>query len=142
MEHIFVNLKHLCSYIITIQDNPFINAPIFISIEDHKFTLQLLIKGTVLGVSNQNLTNQNIQNLPNIIISPEKNIYPHNIHALKSPLAVNEDISRIVGFIKTQRYYFNFGGNYENDTGDLYLFCIGIPSHRLISRIKVWLIPI
>ena len=36
MENTLVKPKHICSYRITLQGNPFSGAPILISIEDHK----------------------------------------------------------------------------------------------------------
>ena len=45
-----VKKNHLCSYIITVQESPFENYPISISIEDHIFALTLVIKGTFIGV--------------------------------------------------------------------------------------------
>ena len=51
MEHTLVNPNQICSYVITVQDNPFSNSPIFISTEDHGFSLPLVIKETLLGVA-------------------------------------------------------------------------------------------
>ena len=68
MEHTLVNPKKLRSYEITAQDNSFANFPIFMSMEDHEFSLPLLRKLTVLGVYTRTSTNKEFQNLPYIIL--------------------------------------------------------------------------
>ena len=56
MDHILVNPNQLRAYGMTVQDNPFTEAPIFISTEDHEFMILLSSKGTILGVTTRNPT--------------------------------------------------------------------------------------
>ena len=68
MEHTLVNTNQLDSYGITVQYNPFDNAAIFISMEDHRFPMPLVIKVTVLGVATRTPTYQELQNFSHIIL--------------------------------------------------------------------------
>ena len=56
MYHTLVNPNQLHAYGMTVQDNPFAEAPIFIVTEDHEFMLMLSSKGTILGVTTRNPT--------------------------------------------------------------------------------------
>ena len=71
MEHNLEKPNKNCYYLINIQDNPFANSPIFISIEDHEFSLPLIRKVIVLGVDTRTPTHQDLQTFPRIILSPE-----------------------------------------------------------------------
>jgi hypothetical protein len=71
MEHTLINPNQLLAYGITMQDNPFDPAPIFISNEDNKFTLPLNSKGTVLGVATRTPTGQELQTCPHVVLSSE-----------------------------------------------------------------------
>ena len=51
MDHNLVNPNQLRAYGITVQDNPFAGAPIFIAKEYHDFMLPLSSKGTIFGVT-------------------------------------------------------------------------------------------
>jgi hypothetical protein len=73
MEHTLINPNQLQAYRITVQDNPFNPAPIFISTEDNEFTLPLSSKGTVLSVATRTLTNQELQTCPRVVLSSEHN---------------------------------------------------------------------
>jgi hypothetical protein len=64
MEHTLINPNQLRAYGITVHDNPFDLAPIFISTEDDEFTLPLNSKGTVLGVATRTPTDQELQTCP------------------------------------------------------------------------------
>ena len=56
-----VNPNQLRAYGITVQDNPFSEAPISIATEGHEFTMPLQIKGTKLGVSTRTPTDSELQ---------------------------------------------------------------------------------
>ena len=56
MDHTLVNPNQLSSYVITVQDNPFTEAPIFIATEDHGFMLPLSFKGAILEFTTRNFT--------------------------------------------------------------------------------------
>ena len=61
MDHTLVNPNQLRAYGMTVQDNPFAEALIFIAIEDHDFMLLLSSKGTILGVTAITPTDKEIQ---------------------------------------------------------------------------------
>ena len=56
MDHTLAKLNQLRAYGMTVQDNPFSEAPIFIVMEDHDFMLPLSSKGTILGVTTRTPT--------------------------------------------------------------------------------------
>ena len=62
MDHTLVNPNHLRAYGMTVQDNSFAEAPIFIATEDHEFMLPLSSKGTILGVITRNPTDKELDN--------------------------------------------------------------------------------
>ena len=51
MDHTLVNSNQLRAYGITVQDNTFEEAPIFIAMEDRDFVITLSFKGAILGVT-------------------------------------------------------------------------------------------
>ena len=61
MDHTLVNPNQLRAFGLTVQDNPFAEAPIYISTEDMEFTLPLTSKGTVLGVGMMTPTDQELR---------------------------------------------------------------------------------
>ncbi len=71
MEHTLINPNQLRAYGITLQDNPFDPAPIFISTEDNEFTLPLNSKGMVLDVATRTPTDQELQTCPHVVLSSE-----------------------------------------------------------------------
>ncbi len=71
MEHTLINPNQLRSYGITVQDNPFDTAPIFIATEDSEFSLPLTSKGTVIGVATRTPTDQELQTCPHVELSSE-----------------------------------------------------------------------
>ena len=56
MDHNLMNPNRLRAYVMTVQDNSFSEAPIFIATEDHEFMLTLSSKGTILGVATRTPT--------------------------------------------------------------------------------------
>ena len=58
MENTVVKPNKILSYGITIQENPFSIVPMFISTEDHEFSLPLASKFTVLGVDTRTPTDE------------------------------------------------------------------------------------
>ena len=67
--HTLVNPNKIHYHIITVQDNPFANFPVFISTKDLKSALLMVRKGTGLGVATRTPTDQDIHNPPHIILS-------------------------------------------------------------------------
>ena len=58
MDNTVVKPNKILSYGITIQENPFSIVPMFISTEDHEFSLSLASKFTVLGVDTRTPTDE------------------------------------------------------------------------------------
>ena len=54
MDHTLVNPNQFFEYGMTVQDNPFAEAPILIPTEDCDFMLSLSSKGNILGVATRN----------------------------------------------------------------------------------------
>jgi hypothetical protein len=102
MEHTLINPNQLRAYGITVQDNPFDPAPIFISTEDNEFTLPLSSKGTVLGVATRTPTDQELQTCPHVVLSSEHEWDPQNVRFPRASRTVEEEISRTVGAVMTQ----------------------------------------
>ena len=69
MDHTLVNPNQLRAYGITVQDNPFAEAPLFIATEDHGFMLPVYSKGTILGVAIRTPTDKELQTCPHVICS-------------------------------------------------------------------------
>jgi hypothetical protein len=135
MEHTLINPNQLRAYGITVQDNPFNPAPIFISTEDNEFTLPLYSKGTVLGVATRTLTDRELQTCPRAVLSSEHKWDPLNVRFPRaSRTVVEEEISRTVGAVMTQD-----GASTEDPDNDAMdcVFDIGNMSKRLIASVKV-----
>jgi hypothetical protein len=72
MEHALVNPNQLRAHGITVQDNPFASAPIYISTEGRDLVMPLTSKGTALGVSTRTPTNHELKTcLPHIELSSD-----------------------------------------------------------------------
>jgi hypothetical protein len=134
MEHTLINPNQVQAYGITVQDNLFDPAPIFISTEDNEFTLPLNSKGTVLGVATKTPTDQELQTCPHAVLSSEHEWDPQNVRFLRASRTVEEEISRTVGAVMTQD-----GASTEDPDNDAMncLFDIANMSKRLIASIKV-----
>ena len=66
MNHALLNPNQLRAYGMTVLDNPFSEAPIFIVIEDYDFMLLLSFKGTILGITTRISTYKELQTFPHI----------------------------------------------------------------------------
>ena len=64
MDHTLVNPNKLHEYGMTVQDNPFSEAPIFTATGDHNFMITLSSKGTILGVTTRTPKDKEIQTFP------------------------------------------------------------------------------
>ena len=69
MYHTLVNPNQLRTYGMTVQDNPFTEAPIFIATEDHGFMILLYSKGTILGVTTRTPTEKELRMCPHVTCS-------------------------------------------------------------------------
>ena len=68
MEQTIVNSNQIHYYGVTVQGNSFPNAPKFISMEDYRFVLTMMIKGKVIVVFIITPTYQELHTFPHIII--------------------------------------------------------------------------
>jgi hypothetical protein len=134
MEHTLINPNQLRAYGITVQDNPFDPAPIFISTEDNESTLPLNSKGTVLGVATITPADQELQTCPHVVLSSEHEWDPKNVWFPRAARTVEEEISRTVGAVMTQD-----GASTEDPDNDAMdcVFDIGNMSKRLVASVKV-----
>ena len=140
MDHTLVNPNQLRAYGITVQDNPFSEAPIFIATEGHAFVMPLHIKGTTLGVSTRTPTDSELQSCqPHVILSSEHEWDPQNVRFPKSSRTVEEEVARTVGAVLTQGEAYNVIEG-DDDT-ESKLLDIGDISERLIASVKVTSIP-
>ena len=64
MDHTLLNPNQLSAYEMTVQDNPVVEAQIFIATEDYDFMIPLFSKGTILGFSKINPRRKRATNLP------------------------------------------------------------------------------
>jgi len=113
MDHTLVNPNQLRAYGITIQDNPFDAAPIFIATEDQDFTLPLTTRGTVIGVATRTPTAHELQTCPHIVLSSEHEWDPQNVRFPKASRTVEEEVSRTIGAVTAQ--HINWDNHDEDD---------------------------
>jgi hypothetical protein len=139
MDHTLVNPNQLCAYALTVQDNPFSEAPIFIATEGHEFILPLTSSGTILGGTTRKLTEAKLQLCPHISLSSKYEWDPQNVCFPKALPTVEEEVSRIVGAVWTQAEEYGYN-DLETDTENQ-LLDIGKMSQRLIASVKVASIP-
>ena len=66
MDHTLVKPNQLRAYGMTVQDNLFAEAPIFIAMEDHDFMIPLYSKGTILGDTTRTTMDKEIQTCPHV----------------------------------------------------------------------------
>jgi hypothetical protein len=140
MDHTLVNPNQLRAYGLTVQDNPFSEAPIFISTEGHEFILPLASKGTILGVTTRTPTAQELQTCPHVTLSSEHEWDPQHVRFPKAVRTAEEEVSRNIGAVMTQ------GGNFDpvdtrDDDSTNRLLDIGNMSQRLIASVRVKSIP-
>ena len=123
MGHTLANPNRISPYLITVQDNKIVNAPIFISTEDHNFLLLLVRKVTFLGFATINTTDQDRHTFPQIILSSEHEWDPQSVHFPKASYSVEEEISSTFIAFKTQGEGFVVE-QYDNDTDNQSLYDI------------------
>ena len=84
MYHALVNTNQLRAYGMTVQDNHFLEAPIFIATEDPDFILPLSSKATILGVTTRTPPNKGLQTCPHFTCSSAHEWDPQNVRFPKS----------------------------------------------------------
>jgi hypothetical protein len=141
MDHTLVNPNQLRAFELTVQDNPYAEAPIFISTEDMEFTMPLSSKGTILGVATRTPTDQELQTCPHIVLSSEYEWDAQNIRFPKASRSVEEEVARTIGVVGTSNGEVPEMDEVSVDTFDdgktESLFDIGALSRRMIASVKV-----
>ena len=97
MYHTLVNPNQLRAYGMIVQDNPFAEAPIFISTEDHDFMLPLSSKGTIPGVTTRTPTDKELQTFPHVTCLSAHEWDPQNVRFPKNSRTVEEEVSSNIG---------------------------------------------
>ena len=107
MEHTLVNPNQLRSYGITVQDNPFSDAPLFIATETHELVIPLLCTGTIISANTRTPTEKELQTCRHIVLSSEHDWDPQNVKFPKASRTVAEEISRTIGAVSVDREDFS-----------------------------------
>ena len=87
MEHSLLNPNQLQHFGVTVQDNPFADAPLYISTENGDFVFPLEILGKNIVAKNRTPTERELQECHQIVMSsphawnPHQVIF-HNLHVL------------------------------------------------------------
>jgi hypothetical protein len=141
MSHALVNPNQLRACGIAAQDNPFVEAPMFISTEDDSFSVPLACKGAIPGVATRTPTEQELQTCPHVTLSSDHEWDPQNVRFPKASRTVEEDISRSIGSVmmqseRTPEDDANFDAEDDDSQKNLTLD-IGVPWKRLIASVKV-----
>ena len=131
----------LCACEMTVQDNLFLEAPIFIATEDHDFIIPLSSKVTIFGVTPRTPTDQELHTCPHATFLSAHEWDPHNVRFTQSLRTLEENISRNIGGVMTQ------GGSTDvtdtdsdNDSVDQ-IYKISAMTRHMISSVQVATIP-
>jgi hypothetical protein len=135
MDHTLINPNQLWAFGLTVQDNPFSKAPIFIATEGHEFILPLASKGTILGVTTRMPTNHELQSCPHVTLLSKHEWDPQHVCFPKALSTVEEEVSRTVGAVRTKGETYDHVDYKEGPNTQL--FSIGDLSQRLIASVKV-----
>ena len=125
----------------TVQYNPFTEAPIFLATENHDFIIPFYSKGNILGVSTRNPIDKELQTCPHINCLSANEWDPQNVCVPKSSHTAEEEISMNIGAGMTE------GGspdltNINSDSDSVYqTFDISATTSRMIGSVKVALMP-
>jgi hypothetical protein len=137
LEHTLINPNQLRAFGLTVQDNPFSAAPIYIATEDKEDIVPLTCTGTILMASTRTPTNKELSTCRHIVLSSEYAWDPQNVQFPKSTRTVEEEISRTIGSVTAESYR-----DYEEkESSDAMLLDIGIMSKRIISSAKTRQVP-
>jgi hypothetical protein len=108
MDRTLVNPNQLHAYGLTLQDNPFSEAPICIATEGHEFILSLTSSCTILEVTTRTPTEAKLQSCPHVSLLSEYKWDPQNVRFPKTSRTVEEEVSRIVGAVRTQAKEYGY----------------------------------
>ena len=90
MDHTLLIPNQLRAYGMTVQDNPFAEAPTFIATKEHDFMLPLSSKGTILGVATRSPTGKELQTFPRVTCFSAHEWDPYNVRFPNSLCTVEE----------------------------------------------------
>jgi hypothetical protein len=138
MDHTLVNPDQLWACGLTV-DDPFSDAPIFIAMEGHEFVLPLLSKGTMLGASMRTPPCTESQSCQHVTLLSEHKWDPQSVRFPEASRAVEEEVSRSVGAVRTQGE--DFDSDSKDDDAKVHLLILGDLLQRLITSVKVMSIP-
>ena len=102
MDCTLVSPNKLRAYGMKVQDNPFAEALIFISTEDHDCMLQLSSKGTILGDTTRTPAYTELQTCPHVTCLSAHEWDPQNVCFPKRSHIVEEEISSNIGVVMTE----------------------------------------
>jgi hypothetical protein len=137
ISHALVNPNQLRARGITVQDNPFIEAPMFLPTEDNNFSVPLACKGAIPGVATRTPTEQELQTCPHVAPSSDHEWDPQNVRFPKASRTVEEEISRSIGSIVTQSETTPEDDAEDVDSQPNLMLDVGGLSKRLIASVKV-----
>ena len=138
MDHNLVNPNQLRAYSMTVQYNPFVEAPISIATEDHNFMLPLYSKGIILGVTTRTPAEKELQICPHVTCSSAHDWDPHNVILPKSSRTVEDKIERKIGAVMTEVRSTELTDteNYSNSADKIY--DIDAITSRMIGSVKLF----
>ena len=136
MQHTLINPNQLRAYGVSVQDNPFSEAPILIATEGYEFVLPLNCNGTILGAPTRTPTDHELQTKRHISLSSDYEWDPQNVRFPKASRTVEEEVSRNISSFRTHADNYDES---DDDTNDkvLKLLDLGDLSQRLIASVKI-----
>ena len=141
MDRTLVNPNQLCVYGMTVQDKPFVEAPIFIATKDHDFMFPLSSKWNILGFTTITPTDKELQTCPHVTCLSAHEWYPQNVIFPKSLRFVEEDISRNIGAVMTEEGSPELTNTDSDSNSVEQIYDIVAMTSRIIVSVKVSLIP-
>ena len=141
MDHTLVNPNKLRAYGMTVQDNPFSEAPISITAEDHDFVLPLSSKGAILGVATRTPTDKELQTCPHITCLSAHEWDPQNFCFPKSSRTVEEEILSNIDAVVTEGLSPDLY-NIDSDINSVdQIYDIGAMTSQMAGSVKFASIP-
>ena len=95
MDHSLINPHQFRLYIVTIQDNPVCDYPLYIMTEDGEFVLTLGMKGTNVMANTHTPTMEELHDCMHITLSSHHPWDPHRVRFPESSRTVQEEMDEI-----------------------------------------------
>jgi hypothetical protein len=143
MDHTLVNPNQLRSFGITVQDNPFAEAPTYLSTKDNDFVMPLSSSGTIIKAPTRTPTDRELHECRHIELSSNRDWDPQNVRFPKASRTVEEEITRTIGIgaVNTDGDRWDGGSDELPCYAELPVFDMGGMSQRLIASVKVQSVP-